>query len=789
VYEGADQSWRGRPRAISDETVSQTAERIAEHARLHELPAVQVVLHGGEPLLAGPARLRKIATGLRSALPEECHLDLRVHTNGVLLNEEFCQVFDEQGIRVGISLDGDQSANDRHRRYADGRSSYDQVIRAVGLLRTVRFRHLYGGLLCTIDVANDPVVVYESLLSLQPPQVDFLLPHATWDNPPVRDPATESQYADWLIAIFERWMAGGQPIRIRTFASIVSTLTGGESLTEALGLAPARLVVIETDGRYEQVDSLKTAFDGAPATGLDVFSHTLDAVGEHPGIAARQQGRAGLCATCQKCPVVTSCGGGLYAHRYRSANGFANPSVYCSDLLKLITHVESRLETITTRPAPANHALDDGDFRELAGGLGGARAMEQLIAAQRTLGRALLAAVYQAGSTTPAVPARARAALRAAWPVLAAAEQEGPDGLNAVLSHPYLRVWAVRCLEQLRQLSGSAAADQDGGRNVRGLAADLAYLGAVAAASAIRARADAVIAVPVMGAAVHLPTLGRLALTPSGGAEGDRCEEAVLTVDGDKVSVRTGSSAWVMTTADLLGGDPWEATTTGDGRTADWQPVRVLRAPGICVALEDTDPYRDCHQWSAAPRLTNAEFGEWQRRFQDAWQEIKDEHSAYAPAIAAALGVLMPMSTAPQGREISATARHAFGAIGSALPDDPATLALLIIHEFQHVKLGAVLDLYDLYDPADSRLFHVPWRDDLRPLEGLLQGTYAHVAVTDFWRARQEKAGGAAAESAGQRYAFWHAHTRDAVETLAGSGSLTPLGVRFVDEMRKSARI
>jgi uncharacterized protein len=149
--------------------------------------------------------------------------------------------------------------------------------------------------------------------------------------------------------------------------------------------------------------------------------------------------------------------------------------------------------------------------------------------------------------------------------------------------------------------------------------------------------------------------------------------------------------------------------------------------------------------------------------------------------------VLMPLSAGPDGRDVSATARHAFGAVAVALPADPVTLALLLIHEFQHVKLGAVLDLYDLYDPTDDRLFHAPWRDDLRPLEGLLQGTYAHLAVTDFWRVRQEVTAGAAAEAAGQRFAYWRDHTRDAIETLASSGSLTPLGALFVDEMRHSA--
>ena len=39
---------------------------------------------------------------------------------------------------------------------------------------------------------------------------------------------------------------------------------------------PGRMVVVETDGGYEQADSLKVAFDGAPSTGLSVFTHSLD---------------------------------------------------------------------------------------------------------------------------------------------------------------------------------------------------------------------------------------------------------------------------------------------------------------------------------------------------------------------------------------------------------------------------------------------------------------------------------------------------------------------------------
>jgi uncharacterized protein len=763
---------------MSDEVITRTAQRIAEHASAHGLGTAQVVLHGGEPLLAGPTKLRRVAAELRSALGGICRLDLRIQTNGVLLDEEFCELFAEHDITVGISIDGDRDANDRHRRYADGRTSYDQVIGAIGLLRTRRFRGLYGGLLCTIDIANDPVAVYESLLQLDPPRIDFLLPHATWDNPPARTRAADSQYADWLIAIFDRWLATGRPVRIRTFESIISTLTGGDSLTEALGLAASALVVIETDGAYEQVDSLKTAYDGAPGTGLDVFQHALDMVGQHPGIRARQQGLAGLCQTCRQCPVVTSCGGGLYTHRYRAGTGFDNPSVYCADLLKLITHISSSLPQLAeVQPETRTHMLSGSEFRALAAGFGDATAVAQLVEAQRSLRRVLLGAVYRAGSTSSATSDAVKARLRVAWTLLSAIDRQRHEALDAVLAHPYVRVWAVRCLEQHNR-----------GSDGRGLAVDLGHLGAIAAVAAIRAAVTAEVTIPVIDAAVHLPTMGRLAIGPVKPARptGAEPELAAVAWTGNEVVIRVGESRWHMAIADVLAREPSAAVVAGNGRFAEWQPVRVLRAGRISVALEDTDPYRDCHQWRAAPRLTDFEFDRWQRHFQDAWRHIEDEHPAYASALAAGFSVLMPLSPASPGRDVSATARHAFGAVAAARPDDPVTLALLLLHEFQHVKLGAILDLYDLHDPADRRLFHAPWRDDPRPLEGLLQGTYAHLAVTDFWRVRQNVAIGAAAETAAQRFTYWRAHTCDAVETLAGSGSLTPLGVRFVDEMRHS---
>ncbi len=43
------------------------------------------------------------------------------------------------------------------------------------------------------------------------------------------------------------------------------------------------------------------------------------------------------------------CGGGNYVHRFHPDHGFRHPSVYCTDLLRLITHIADTLRADLTR--------------------------------------------------------------------------------------------------------------------------------------------------------------------------------------------------------------------------------------------------------------------------------------------------------------------------------------------------------------------------------------------------------------------------------------------------------
>lgn len=730
VYQQADQTWRQRPTVMSQDTADLAGQRIAEHAEAYCLPVVHVILHGGEPLLIGQDRMREVLAALNARITQVTRLDIRIHTNGVLLDEKWCRLFVKYGVKIGISLDGNRSANDRHRRFPDGRTSYPQVRRALALLRRAEFRHLYAGILCTIDLDNDPIATYEALMAELPPHLDFLLPHATWENPPARPAGLADPYAAWLLLIYRRWVSGGRSVPIRLFDSLTSAARGGPSWSEAVGLDPVDLLVIETDGTWEQSDSLKTAYHGAASTGLDVANNPVDEVTRQPGIASRQGGLGTLSAICRACPVVPICGGGLYAHRYRAGSGFDNPSVYCADLKTLIKEVTGMGSNPVEQRAPrAAHELSAEALDTLAAGPGDVSAVRSLAETRLSFTRALVASVAAMDDW------RNRELQQSAaegWTLLCALDVDCPSAVSEIFSHPYVSAWAVHCL----RVPGGYDRDLD-----------RAHLASLAAAAALRAGTAAELPMPVRNGTIYLPTLGAIRL---GGGLGSTM--AVTVARGQIVASDEGGT---------------------------WQATHQVTGLGLRVRVEDLDPFRDCYEYPVTDRLAANEWRAWRRGLEQAGARLSVAVPAYSRALEAGLRAVVPLRDSRTERR-SATARQAFGGVAAALPSGSSGLDELLLHEFQHVKLNGIMDIVDLVDSADQRRLQVPWRTDRRPLTAVLHGAYAHLALVHLARSR--------AQTQRARYLQYQSWVCTTADKLLASGSLTPEGERFVVGIRAAAQ-
>jgi hypothetical protein len=163
---------------------------------------------------------------------------------------------------------------------------------------------------------------------------------------------------------------------------------------------------------------------------------------------------------------------------------------------------------------------------------------------------------------------------------------------------------------------------------------------------------------------------------------------------------------------------------------------------------------------------------------------LVEHHRPVAEALAEGLTTLIPLAETDADRPVSAASGWAWGAIALSLPSDPLLLAETLIHEFQHLVLGAVEDIGLLLGDESGELRYVPWRDDPRPLASLLQGSYAFLGVTGFWWRQRGVGPLADRQRAEVSFALRRRHVDDVVSVLAHSAVLTGLGRSFIAGMR-----
>jgi uncharacterized protein len=348
MYNMGDHSYSTQPHRMSYSTAQALLERVATYCREQGIDQVEFTFHGGEPLLAGMDFYRHFVSLAQRILLPTVTPAYSMQTNGTLLTREWRDLLCELRISFGISLDGTERAHDANRVTHGGRGSYRRVRQAIdGALSDDRTKNsLFAGVLTVIDLDTDPLETYRHFKEIGLQNCDFLLPDGTHDRPPpgMTPQSSSTPYAEWLIRLFDEWFdREDASFHIRMFEEIIGLLFRPGPGNDSLGGGRNGILVIEADGGIEPIDVLKICGDGFTKLGLSVHTNEIRDAYSARLVQLYHAGVAESCDTCKSCPIVNVCGGGYLPHRYRRDNGFDNPTVYCHDLMKLITHIRSRV--------------------------------------------------------------------------------------------------------------------------------------------------------------------------------------------------------------------------------------------------------------------------------------------------------------------------------------------------------------------------------------------------------------------------------------------------------------
>jgi uncharacterized protein len=340
VYNHEDQSYRSRPRFMSEEAFEQLLVRVGEYCDRHA-GTISMVFHGGEPTLIGPVRLGRMAERASATLGARLSY-LGMQTNAVLIDEAWLETIRTHQIRVGVSMDGPPEVHDLARVDHGGRGSHAAAVRGLQLLREA---DLLSAILCVINPGQSGVAAYRHFRSLGITRMNFLLPDVSHDSKVLfYGDYGETPVADYLIPLFDEWFDEDDPrVRVGIFWELISSIMGGRGDTDAFGNSLMNYLIVDTDGSIQTLDTLKVCEEGLSESGLNVFEHGFDDFSRgRPFVHRLLYEGVPLAAQCRACPESATCGGGYLPHRYARANGFDNPSVWCKDILKLLAHIRRR---------------------------------------------------------------------------------------------------------------------------------------------------------------------------------------------------------------------------------------------------------------------------------------------------------------------------------------------------------------------------------------------------------------------------------------------------------------
>jgi uncharacterized protein len=346
---------------------------IRQKTEAHTSGQVHFAWQGGEPTLMGVAYFERVVE-LQKKYAKGKTITNSFQSNGVLIDDAWCNFFAKNQFLIGISIDGPGPIHDRHRLNRNGRSSFDQVIHAISLLKKHRIEF---NTLTVVhrDNSDKPLEVYGFLkeagsgfmqfipiverlatrqgkdgLALVSPDSDEEAIVTEWSVDPL-------QYGLFLSAIFDEWVRHDVgKVFVQHFDTALELWLGLPPSVCVFGRTCGQAAVIEHNGDIYSCDHYVYPENKLGNLSLTPLVEML---------VSDQQRKFGndkldlLPASCRSCEVRFACNGECPKHRFIKTDGEPCRQNYlCSGYKHFFNHIDPYMRFMANEygngRAPAN---------------------------------------------------------------------------------------------------------------------------------------------------------------------------------------------------------------------------------------------------------------------------------------------------------------------------------------------------------------------------------------------------------------------------------------------------
>lgn len=347
--------------AMADWVMSESILRryIREHIASQPGQVVNFAWQGGEPTLLGLEFFRNVVA-LQQKYAHGRRIENALQTNGILLDDGWCDFLGQNRFLIGLSVDGPEELHDHYRVDKGGTASFDRVMRGIYYLKK------HGVEFNTLTVVNRhnsryPLKVYRFLKEIGSGFMQFIpVVERTVDGPTsgaltLVSPDSQAsscvapfsvepkQYGTFLCAIFDDW--------VRKDVGKIFVQIFDVSLAAWVGMEPNLCVFQQTCGSASVIEHNGDLYSCDHYVYPENRLGNIAEISLEAALNSPQQLRFGrdkldrLPQCCHECEVRFVCNGECPKHRFVPTPDSEKPLNYlCPGYRKFFTHIDAYMK-------------------------------------------------------------------------------------------------------------------------------------------------------------------------------------------------------------------------------------------------------------------------------------------------------------------------------------------------------------------------------------------------------------------------------------------------------------
>jgi len=316
----------------------ETFTALVRKAQTEETRTVAYTWQGGEPMLMGlDFYKRALEIQARHRKPDQA-ITNTLQTNGILIDREWARFLAENGILVGISIDGPKELHDIHRFNRAGRSVFDRVMESCRILD--EFEAEYNILaVVSNETVGHPEEIYSFMRESGFHYLQFIECIEVVEGEIAPFSLEPESFGDFLCRLFDAWFEDGYPyVSIRLFDNL---------LQYYVGMTPECCMYKDDCGSYFVIeyngDVYPCDFFVFPEWKLgNILENTLEELIEHPKHEEFARLRSIPHERCEECRWLDFCQRGCIKSRGFPHGDYGGLNYLCEAYRRFFEYTEER---------------------------------------------------------------------------------------------------------------------------------------------------------------------------------------------------------------------------------------------------------------------------------------------------------------------------------------------------------------------------------------------------------------------------------------------------------------